>query len=140
MLSHALQMLTINYSESYLNKMENENNNVEHFEVCLLREVTNINPNLTMESIRKAVEHGGLSWEIFEDQRKEDIVEKLQDIDSLNESQCNTLFDNLNGMRPNELKRTKRDYILSMKCDFYEKWIMKCMYSISESLQCRCTF
>ena len=119
-------------TERNLNELENEKNNMENFEVCLLREVTDINSNLTVEAVRKAVEHSGLSWDIFEDQRKKDIVEKLQSIANLNESQCNTLFDNLNEIRPNELKRKKRDSILSMKRDFYEKWILKCMYSLSE--------
>ena len=114
--------------------MENEKNNVENFGDCLLRQASDVNSNVTMESVQKAAEPGGLSWEIFEDQRKDDIVEKLRAIENLDESQCNELFQKLNGMRPNELKRKQRDYILSIKRDFYENWIMKCMYSVFECL------
>ena len=115
-----------------LNEMEIEKGKVENFGVLLLRLVTDINSDVTSESVQNVVENRGISWEMFEYQRKEDVVKKLKAIKNLNESQCDELFDKMNGMRPTEMKRNKRNCILSIKRDFYENWIMKCMYSVSE--------
>ena len=111
---------------------------MKNFQVLLLGEVSAIDSNATIESVENVVGRDGLSWEMFEYQRKEDIVEKLKAIDNLDESHCAVLFDKLNEMRPTELNRKHRDCILSIKSDFYEKWIMKCMYSAFNAFECFC--
>ena len=120
--------------------MEIEKGKVENLGGLLLRQVSAINSNVTRESVRNVVKYGGLSWEMFEYKRKEDVLEELKAIEDVNESRCDELFDTLNEMRPTEMKRKKRDCILSIKRDFYDLWIMKCMYSVSECFQRPCTY
>ena len=129
---HGILIVGANYSEHNLNEMEIEKDSAENFEVCLLRQVSAINSNVISESVQKAVEHVDFSWEMFEYQRKEVVLERLKTIENLNESQCNELFDKMNGMKPTEMRRKRRNCVLSVKRDFYENWIMKCMYSVSE--------
>ena len=70
----------------------------ENFVHILVREALTINSNVEESSIRKAVEVGGLSWEMMESQGKEVLVEKLKAIELLDEPQCNALFDKMNGL------------------------------------------
>ena len=113
---------------------ENEKGTEENFGVLFLRQVSAIDSNITIESVQNLVGRYGLSWEMFEYQTKEDVVKRLRGIENLSESQCCLLFDELNRMRPNEMKRKRRDCILSIKRDFYENWIMKCMCCIFDYL------
>ena len=84
------------------------------------------------ESVRKAVDEAGLSWVLFDDHVKGVVTERLRTIGNLDESQCNELFDKMNGMRSIEVERKRRTFILDMARILYEKWIMKCMHCISE--------
>ena len=116
--------------------MDDEKLVSEDFVHILVREALIINSNAEESSFRKAVEVGQLSWEMIENEGKEVMVEKLKAVDLLDEPQCNELFDKINGMRPTELQRKRRDYLLTVIRRFYEKWITKCMYCICE---CHCT-
>ena len=117
---------------SRVKEMDDEKLVSEDFVHILVREALTINSNVEESVVRKAVEVGGLSWEMMESQAKEVLVEKLKAIELLDEPQCNALFDKINGMRPTELQRKKRDYMLTVIRSIYENWIMKCMYSVSE--------
>ena len=101
----------------------------------LIRDVSAINSNVEETSIRKAIEVGALSWEMIENQGKEVLLKKLKAIDLLDESQCNELFDKINGMKPSGLQRKRRDYVLMLIRVFYSKWIMNCMYAVCEGFQ-----
>ena len=114
-------------------EMDDEKLLSEDFMLIFVREALTINSNIEESSFRKAVEVGALSWEMFENEGKEALVEKLRAIDLLDQSQCNALFDKMNGLRPTELQRKRRDYVLTVIRSFYEKWIMKCTYCIGES-------
>ena len=107
---------------------------MEDFGDALRREVSVLDPNVSAESVRNVVKSGRLSWAIVENQRKEFVVEILKDIEDLDESQCNELFDKMDGMVPFEIdsEDARRNCALSVKNIFYENWIMKCMYSVSE--------
>ena len=107
---------------------------MEDFGDALLRKVSVMNPNVSPESVRNVVKSGQLSWVTVEDQKKEFVVEILREIEDLDESQCNELFDKMDGMVPIEIEseEARRNCALSIKSIFYEKWIMKCMYSVSE--------
>lgn len=82
------------------------------------------------QSIRKAIEDGGLSWAVIENLRKKIAVGRLKAIENLDESQCNVLFDKLDGMIPTDPKTHK----INMIAD--QMWILKCMYSITECFSC----
>ena len=64
------------------------------------------------------------------------MVEKLKDIGNLDDSQCDKLFDKMDGMIPIDPKRRRRECVLKMKSIFYEKWITKCMYSVFDYFKC----
>ena len=111
---------------------------MEDFSDALLRKVSVMAPNVSAESVRNVVKSSRLSWAIVENQRKEFVVERLREIEDLDESQCKELFDKMEGMVPNEIdsEDARRNCALSIKNIFYEKWIMKCMYSVSECFHC----
>ena len=118
--------------ESRIQEFNDEKLVSEDFVRALIREAMVVNSNVEEQSIREAIEVGALSWEMIENQGKEVFVEKMKTIELLDESQCNELFDKINGMTPTELQRKRRDYVLTVIRRFYEKWIMKCMYSVCE--------
>ena len=119
-----------------INELNDDKLVSENFVCALVREAMVTNSNVEELDVRKAVEVGALSWEMMVNQGKEAFVEKMKAVDVLDESQCNELFDKMNGLRPTELQGKRRDYVLTVIRRFYEKWIMKCTYCICE---CHCT-
>ena len=101
---------------------------MEEFGDVLLREVAVMDSNVSAQSVRNVIASGRLSWAVVEGHRKEFVVEILKDIDDLDESQCNELFDKMDRMVPIDPEEARRKSVLSMKRVLYEKWIMKCMY------------
>lgn len=100
---------------------------MEKFADVLFREASSLNPDVEQQSVRDVVEVCDLSWMMIEDQRKEVVVERLRTIGNLDDSQCNQLFETLNGMVPVDRKAKGRTHFLNAKKNFYEKWIMKRM-------------
>ena len=117
-------------SEARIHELKDEKPAVEEFADVLLREAKALNRDVVEQSVRVAVDVGSLSWTVIEDQRKEFVVEKLRAIGNLDESQCNELFDKMDGMVPINSETKRRNVILSMKGDFHETWIMKCMFKL----------
>ena len=128
----------IRHSENRIHEVNDEKSNVESFDNVVIREATAINSNVKEDSVRRAIERGALSWEMIENQRKDFIVGKLRVIAELDETQCNTLFRKLDGMIPIAPEMKRRNSILKMRRIFYQKWIMKCVYSAFNGFQCFC--
>ena len=120
------------YSESTTRELNSGSVAVENFVDAVVREATAINSNVDKNSVREAIERGGLSWKVIENQRKDFIVGQLRAIKKLDESQCNALFQKLDGMIPIPPETERRSSILKMRDIFHQKWIMKCMYSVSD--------
>ena len=119
--------------EGRIRELKDEKPAMGDFIDVLIREATALNRGIEEQSVRVAVDVGELSWTVVEDQRKDSVVERLRAIGHLDESQCNQLFDKMDGMVPiNAEAKRRRNLILSIKRDFHKKWIMKCMYSVSE--------
>ena len=109
--------------ERRLHELESDEHSEEDFADILVREAISINSNVKEESVRSAIDEGGLSWAVVEDLRKEDVVERLRVIQNLDESQCNELFDKMDGMVPVERDTKRRNCIIGLS------WITRCMYS-----------
>ena len=102
-----------------------------------MRKANGINPNVEEQSVRNAIENGALSWTMIEDQSKEVVVERLRAIDDLDDDQCNELFEKLDRMIPTDPETKRREHILEVRTQFYEDWVMKCMYGVFECSQYR---
>ena len=105
---------------------------METFADAVVREATVINSNVDEDSVRKAIQCGSLSWKVIENQRKDVIVGKLRVIAELDDNQCTALFQKLDGMIPIAPVTERRNRISQMRSVFYQKWIMKCMHSVSD--------
>ena len=114
-----------NIAERRRHELESDEHS-EDFADILVREAISLNPNVEEESVRTAINEGGLSWTVVEDRRKEDVLERLRVIQNLDESQCKELFDKMDGMIPVERDTKRRQCIVELN------WITRCMYSISE--------
>ena len=119
----------IKIPECRLHELESDKQAVEDFADILVREATSINFDVDEESVRSAIDERGLSWAVVEDRRKEVVMQRLQVIQNLDESQCNELFDKIDGMVPVERDTKRRQCIVELN------WMTKCMYSCSECSQ-----
>lgn len=119
------------FLERNLCDLENDKSTMSFVE-ALLRETAIINPNLSVESVMKAIQDGNLSWTFVENQRKNVVVERLGVIQGFDEIQCCRLFEKLDGMIPTHWIEEKSNAIAAIKNIFYECWLMKCMYSVSK--------
>ena len=133
-LEHAgsLKFDTLVLSEVQIHESKDEKPATDDFADVLIREAKAFNHDVEEQSVRAAVDVGGLSWTVIENDRKEFVVGRLRGIGHLDESQCNELFDTMDGLVPFPPETARRNCILSMKRDLHEKWIMKCMYSVFE--------
>ena len=122
----------VHHSESAVHEVNNDSTIVKNFVDAVVRQATAINSDVKKECVRETIERSGLSWAVIENQRKDLIVEKLRAIAELDETQCNELFEKLDGMIPIAPETERRNRILQMRRVFYQKWIMKCMYSVSD--------
>ena len=126
------------HPENRVHEVNDEKANVESFDDAVIREATAINSKVKGECVREAIELGGLSWGMIENQRKDFIVGKLRVIAELDETQCNTLFEKLDGAVPIAPEMERRNRVLQIRRMFHQKWIMKCMYSAFNCFQCFC--
>ena len=122
----------VHHSESAFHEVSNDSTIVRNFVDAVVREATAINSDAKKECVRKAIERSGLSWAVIENERKDFIVGKLRVIAELDVNQCNELFEKLDEMIPIAPEKERQNRILKMRSVFYQKWIMKCMYIVSD--------
>ena len=132
--AESLKFDTLVLSEGRIHELKYEKPATDDFADVLIREAKAFNHDVEEQSVRAAVAVGGLSWTVIENERKELVVDRLRAIGHLNESQCNELFDKMDrlvAISPAP-ETERRNCILSMKRDFHEKWVVKCMYCVFE--------
>ena len=136
MLSALNNIQFVHLSECQLRAFEEAQVAEDAFADILVREATAINSNVQAQSVCSAIEKFDLSWEMVEDQRKQVVVKRLLAIEDLDESQCNRLFDKLDGMIPIQRDTQRRNCIVE------RMWIMNCTCSLSLSacFLCRSTY
>ena len=128
----------VHHSESAVQEVSNDSTIVRNFVDAVVREAIAINSDVKEECVREAIERSALSWEVIENERKDFIVGKLRVIAELDENQCNELFKKLDGMIPIAPETERQNRISEMRSVFYQKWIMKCMYSAFNAFECFC--
>ena len=82
-----------------------------------------MNPAVTIQCIQRTVKEANLSWDMVEDRDRKFVVKILRTIEDLDEDQCNTLYQRIDGMTPIVMEMKIRD----IKTYIYDRWIMKCM-------------
>lgn len=115
-----------------MSESENDKSTTKSFGEVLLREGAIINPNVSAKSVERAMTDGNLSWTLVENQRKHVVIERLGAITGFDETQCDRLFDKLDGMIPTDSETEQAKAIAAVKNVFYKSWLMKCMHRVSK--------
>ena len=101
------------------------------FEDVLRRTAAAVCPDIDSVFIENAVNKYEFSWNMTWRESEENVVQRLQSINGLNDIQCLDLYRVIKGSHPKVMEVEMRKCLYKVYWIFYKKFIMRRMYPLS---------